>query len=142
MTENPDETGFGAAAVSPVPSTGSGTSAAEAVGTYDGRVSPVPSTGSGTSAAPSSPAEPVDASDAAMSPVPSTGAGPAGAPGADDARPPVGRGRGARRARLMPAPGTSAEPAPADDPARGAGSRPAASGPNDARMLREVPPHY
>ena len=119
MTENPDETGFGAAAVSPVPSTGSG-----------------------TSAAPSSPAEPVDASDAAMSPVPSTGSGTSVAQGADDVRQPVVRVRGARSARLMPAPGTSAEPAPADDPARGAGSRPAASGPNDARMLREVPPHY
>ncbi len=137
MTENPDETGFGAAAVSPVPSTGSGTSAAEAVVTYDGRVSPVPSTGSGTSAA-----EAAGTHDGRVSPVPSTGSGTSVAQGADDVRQPVVRVRGARRARLMPAPGTSAEPAPADDPARGAGSRPAASGPNDARMLREVPPHY
>ncbi|WP_353665123.1 hypothetical protein [Microbacterium sp. che218] len=77
-----------------------------------------------------------------MSPVPSTGSGTSAALGADDVRQPVVRVRGARRARLMPAPGTSAEPAPADDPARGAASRPAASGPNDERMLREVPPHY
>lgn len=67
-------------------------------------------------------------------------------PGADrgegTARQPVVRVRGARRARLLPAPGTTAEPAPADDPARGATPAPAASGPNDERMRREVPPHY
>jgi len=57
-------------------------------------------------------------------------------------RQPVVRVRGARRARLMPAPGTTAEPAPADDPHRGTGSGPVASGPNDDRMLRDVPPHY
>ncbi|WP_394685514.1 hypothetical protein [uncultured Microbacterium sp.] len=57
-------------------------------------------------------------------------------------RQPVVRVRGARRARLLAAPGTTAEPAPADDPARGAGARPAASGPNDERMMRDVPPHY
>ncbi|MDF2664977.1 MAG: myosin heavy chain [Microbacterium sp.] len=57
-------------------------------------------------------------------------------------RQPVVRVRGARRARLMPAPGTTAEPAPADDPERGAGPGPVASGPNDDRMLRDVPPHY
>lgn len=57
-------------------------------------------------------------------------------------RQPVVRVRGARRARLMPAPGTTAEPAPADDPHRGATAGPTASGPNDDRMLRDVPPHY
>ena len=57
-------------------------------------------------------------------------------------RQPVVRVRGARRARLLAAPGTTAEPAPADDPARGTGARPAASGPNDERMRRDVPPHY
>ncbi|OZD38642.1 hypothetical protein CH252_32470 [Rhodococcus sp. 06-1477-1B] len=57
-------------------------------------------------------------------------------------RQPVVRVRGSRRARLLPAPGTTAEPAPADDPARGTGARPTASGPNDERMMREVPPHY
>ncbi|WP_279366526.1 hypothetical protein [Microbacterium testaceum] len=57
-------------------------------------------------------------------------------------RQPVVRVRGARRARLLAAPGTTAEPAPADDPARGTGARPAASGPNDERMMRDVPPHY
>jgi len=57
-------------------------------------------------------------------------------------RQPVVRVRGARRARLLAAPGTTAEPAPADDPARGTGAWPAASGPNDERMMRDVPPHY
>ncbi|MEN8601973.1 hypothetical protein [Microbacterium rhizosphaerae] len=50
---------------------------------------------------------------------------------------------GRRRARLTPAPGTSAEPVPADDEpdaAPDAGST--ASGPNDERMRRDVPPHY
>jgi hypothetical protein len=50
---------------------------------------------------------------------------------------------GSRRARLTAAPGTTAEPRPADDvdpdPAGGA---PADGGPNDARMRRDVPPHY
>ncbi|WP_295838378.1 hypothetical protein [uncultured Microbacterium sp.] len=62
--------------------------------------------------------------------------------GAHTERQPIVRVRGARRARLLPAPGTTAEPAPADDPGRGTGARPAASGPNDERMLRDVPPHY
>jgi len=62
--------------------------------------------------------------------------------GSPSERQPVVRVRGSRRARLMPAPGTTAEPAPADDPGRGTGARPAASGPNDERMLRDVPPHY
>lgn len=57
-------------------------------------------------------------------------------------RQPVVRVRGSRRAQLLPAPGTTAEPAPADDRERGAGAKPAASGPNDDRMLRDVPPHY
>lgn len=84
-------------------------------------VSPAPSPGTGIPAAGASAAEPDDAS---------------------AARQPVVRVRGARRARLLAAPGTTAEPAPADDPARGTGARPAASGPNDERMMREVPPHY
>lgn len=49
---------------------------------------------------------------------------------------------GSRRAQLTPVPGTDAEPelpetdedAPAPDGA--------ASGPNDERMRRDVPPHY
>ena len=57
-------------------------------------------------------------------------------------RQPIVRVRGARRARLLAAPGTSAEPAPADDPTRDRPSAPAASGPNDAQLLRDVPPHY
>ncbi|MGC0370210.1 hypothetical protein [Microbacterium sp. SLBN-111] len=57
-------------------------------------------------------------------------------------RQPIVRVRGARRARLLPAPGTSAEPAPADDRSRERPSAPAASGPNDAQLLRDVPPHY
>ncbi|KAA9144966.1 hypothetical protein [Microbacterium lushaniae] len=51
---------------------------------------------------------------------------------------------GARRAKLTPAPGTTAEPAPADesredDPAASATDAP---GPNDERLRRDVPPHY
>ncbi|MFJ4038279.1 hypothetical protein ACIPVB_09335 [Microbacterium sp. NPDC090007] len=86
----------------------------------------VPSTGSGTAAARVEGAEVV------------------GAPGipASTARQSVVRVRGSRRARLLPAPGTTAEPAPADDRERGAGAGPPASGPNDDRMLRDVPPHY
>ncbi|UWF77026.1 MULTISPECIES: hypothetical protein [Microbacterium] len=69
---------------------------------------------------------------------------------------------GARRARLTPAPGTDPDPesrpgseavsdaapdpaAPDAAPPRVARSRTGAapaSGPNDERMLREVPPHY
>lgn len=67
---------------------------------------------------------------------------PSGAPAPHAVRQPVVRVHGSRRARLMPAPGTTAEPAPADDPARGTSAGPVASGPNDERMLRDVPPHY
>lgn len=63
---------------------------------------------------------------------------------ADAARQRVERVRGSRRAKLTPAPGTTREPAPSD--ARRVdetGSTPAPSGgPNDDRMLRDVPPHY
>lgn len=69
------------------------------------------------------------------------GAEPVDAPGAP-VRQPVVRVTGARRARLLAAPGTIAEPAPADEAERGAASKPVASGPNDDRMLRDVPPHY
>ncbi|CAH0166461.1 hypothetical protein [Microbacterium sp. Bi128] len=61
---------------------------------------------------------------------------------ADEVRQPIVRMPGARRARLLAAPGTSAEPAPADDPSRGEAAGPVASGPNDAQLLRDVPPHY
>ncbi|GAA3767472.1 hypothetical protein GCM10022240_19840 [Microbacterium kribbense] len=45
--------------------------------------------------------------------------------------------RGARRARLTPAPGTTAEPVAADE------QTPEGNvGPNDERMRREKPPHY
>ncbi|WP_292847021.1 hypothetical protein [Microbacterium sp.] len=53
---------------------------------------------------------------------------------------------GRRRAKLTPAPGTTVEPTPADETADAAASDPvspaAASGPNDERMRRDVPPHY
>lgn len=53
----------------------------------------------------------------------------------------VERVPGRRRARLTPAPGTDAEPAP--DGARAASTPDATeAGPNDERMRREVPPHY
>jgi hypothetical protein len=51
----------------------------------------------------------------------------------------VGRGR---RVRLTPAPGTSEEPVPADEDAEQTASDPAAGGPNDERMRRDVPPHW
>ncbi|MDR6692201.1 hypothetical protein J2X55_003143 [Microbacterium sp. 1154] len=71
-----------------------------------------------------------------------TGRDAPGAAASGTERQPVVRVRGARRARLLAAPGTTAEPAPADDPVRGTGPRPTASGPNDERMMRDVPPHY
>lgn len=51
---------------------------------------------------------------------------------------------GARRAKLTPAPGTSAEPVPGDEeipdaPAEASGTL---AGPNDDRLKRDVPPHY
>jgi len=46
--------------------------------------------------------------------------------------------RGARRAKLTAAPGTTDEP----DADRDAEAAAPASGPNDERMRREVPPHY
>lgn len=58
----------------------------------------------------------------------------------------VERMPGARRAKLTPAPGTTAEPDAdallASDEA--ASARPTASGtgPNDERLRRDVPPHY
>lgn len=55
----------------------------------------------------------------------------------------VERVRGSRRARLTPAPGTDPSPelpvnASDAPPPSGEG----ASGPNDDRMRRDVPPHY
>ncbi|MFT4220795.1 MAG: hypothetical protein QM611_09790 [Microbacterium sp.] len=47
---------------------------------------------------------------------------------------------GSRRARLTPAPGTTGEPVSADDDAPP--GEDAASGPNDDRLRRDVPPHY
>jgi len=46
---------------------------------------------------------------------------------------------GSRRAKLTPAPGSTEEPTAAD-----ASDEPdaAASGPNDDRLRRDVPPHY
>jgi len=52
---------------------------------------------------------------------------------------------GSRRARLTPAPGSTAEPVASDettDAPAGAGGAAGASGPNDERMRNEVPPHY
>ncbi|GAA5196616.1 hypothetical protein [Microbacterium jejuense] len=58
----------------------------------------------------------------------------------------IERVAGSRRAKLTPAPGTTAEPTPADETADAATDRAAAStdssGPNDERMRRDVPPHY
>lgn len=65
-------------------------------------------------------------------------------PGAPRQR--VERVAGGRRAKLTPAPGTTAEPE-ADAPLApddAASARPSASGtgPNDDRLRRDVPPHY
>jgi len=63
----------------------------------------------------------------------------------------IERVKGSRRAKLTPAPGTTAEPIPADettDAAPPAGSddqgnaASGAAGPNDERLRRDVPPHY
>lgn len=48
---------------------------------------------------------------------------------------------GARRAKLTPAPGTTAEPAPADED-RTAPVVSGERGPNDDRLRADVPPHY
>lgn len=64
---------------------------------------------------------------------------PAAVPGeSDDERQHVVHVRGARRAKLTPAPGTTGEPVAADDEA----SDDDGPGPNDERMRREKPPHY
>lgn len=51
---------------------------------------------------------------------------------------------GSRRAKLTPAPGTTAEPTPADDeiPDASAEASGSPTGPNDDRLKRDVPPHY
>jgi hypothetical protein len=56
----------------------------------------------------------------------------------------IERVRGSRRAKLTPAPGTSAEPVPGDDEDADAAAPTASgpSGPNDERLRRDVPPHY
>ena len=63
----------------------------------------------------------------------------------------IERVKGTRRAKLTPAPGTTAEPVPADEttdaapPTGPKGQGNAASGekgPNDDRLRRDVPPHY
>lgn len=87
-------------------------------------------------------AAPVEASDTPGTPEVAEPVEASGTATASPERQPVVRVRGSRRARLLPAPGTTAEPAPADDRERGQGSKPVASGPNDDRMLGDVPPHY
>lgn len=68
--------------------------------------------------------------------------------GATDAgrRQRIVRVRGARRARLTPVPGTDASPelpgGTTDAPARAPKGVAEASGPNDERLRRDVPPHY
>lgn len=56
----------------------------------------------------------------------------------------VERVPGSRRAKLTPAPGTTSEPVPADEPAADPADAPAAAdaGPNDERLRRDIPPHY
>jgi hypothetical protein len=54
----------------------------------------------------------------------------------------IERVRGSRRAKLTPAPGTAAEPVPADETVEAQGDAPGGAGPNDAQLRRDVPPHY
>ena len=64
----------------------------------------------------------------------------------------IERVKGSRRAKLTPAPGTTAEPIPADEKRTDAASTAGregqgnaasdSSGPNDERLRRDVPPHY
>ena len=51
---------------------------------------------------------------------------------------------GSRRAKLTAAPGTTAEPTPADEeiPDATAEASGIPTGPNDERLKRDVPPHY
>lgn len=49
---------------------------------------------------------------------------------------------GSRRVQLTPAPGAAAEPASLTDDDAPTAEAAEASGPNDDRMRREVPPHY
>lgn len=58
----------------------------------------------------------------------------------DEPRQKLERVAGSRRVRLTAVPGTTAEPDAATDAI--AQDAPAAGGPNDERMRREVPPHY
>ena len=62
----------------------------------------------------------------------------------------IERVKGSRRAKLTPAPGTTAEPIPADETTDAApptgredqGNAASDAGPNDERLRRDVPPHY
>ena len=58
----------------------------------------------------------------------------------------IERVKGSRRAKLTPAPGTTAEPVPGDEATDAAAGAPdagaASTGPNDERLRRDVPPHY
>ncbi len=49
---------------------------------------------------------------------------------------------GSRRVKLTPAPGTVPEPDAVDETDDAPTGVVGASGPNDERMLRDVPPHY
>ena len=54
----------------------------------------------------------------------------------------IERVRGSRRAKLTPAPGTAAEPVPGDEVDETETTPTEDSGPNDAQLRRDVPPHY
>ena len=50
---------------------------------------------------------------------------------------------GSRRVKLTPAPGTDLEPVVGDeDPDAAGATDAAATGPNDERLKRDIPPHY
>jgi len=59
----------------------------------------------------------------------------------DQSRQRVVRVPGSRRAKLTPVPGTDVDPEAVDKSQAEPAPRPS-GGPNDERMLRDVPPHY
>ncbi|MDN3495342.1 hypothetical protein QL996_05335 [Planococcus sp. APC 4015] len=61
----------------------------------------------------------------------------------EDSRQRIVRVPGSRRVKLTPAPGTTTEPVMDDEePDAAASGSPTFSGPNDAQLRLDVPPHY
>lgn len=62
----------------------------------------------------------------------------------DESRQRIERVPGSRRARLTPAPGTDPAPDVVKDSAKDAAASAsrASKGPNDERLIQDIPPHY